>query len=292
MRINYHSFLHSNPNNNANNPSCLIDRSEAFSPSGNVSSRNSFTSASKYEFNSCIWRSCTGSQGGAIYVSVSSSEATLTAAHCEFQDCNSSSEGGAIYAYQIGEVTVRYSVFDSCHAVSPDNNGGGGIQMFYIQTQSLITDSYFADCTSLYDAGAISNRYSYAQNQYMICSSCLFINNEAKGDGGGAFEFWQFRNPMGATNTLFCTNKALRGGAVSIGEGYIPFPEAVIRFCFFHLNLAPGKGNDFSTDSPISQSPFLHSFTTTELNRNCWFDSSRNYYPLDNNWFPQDILPV
>ena len=289
MRNNYHSFLHSNPNYNANNPSCLIDGSETFSPLCNVSSRNRFIRASKYEFNSCIWRSCEGSQGGAIYVTVSSSEATLTVSHCEFHNCKSSSEGGAIYASQIGEVTLRNSIFDSCHAVYASNNGGGGIQMFHIKTQSFISESYFSRCTCYEDGGAISNRYSYAKKQYIICKSCLFISNEAKVDGGGAFEFWEFYNPMGCTDTLFCTNNAKRGGAVSIGGGYVSVPEKVISFCFFHGNLAPGKGNDFCTFPYMSKNPFLHSFTTAELNRNCYYDSNWHPYPLDNNLLPKLI---
>ena len=292
MRNNHHLHFHSEPNNNANNPSCSIERSQLSSPSCNVSSRNSFIRASNYEFNFCIWRSCEGSQGGAIYLSVSSSEATLTVSHCEFHNCNAScegedlSEGGAIYANQIGEVTVEHSPFASCHAEYAGNNGGGGIQMFSIQTQSIVTDCFFSHCSSAQDGGGISNRFSYALNKEMICISCFFTNNEAKGDGGGAFEFWEFHNPIGCTNSLFNSNKATRGGAMSIGNFSIATPNTLITFCFYNHNDGSGYGNDYCTHPDISDSPFLHSFTTTELNRSCYFDYGWSAYPLDNNWLP------
>ena len=206
---------------NTHSPTCTINGTAATTPDCNTSLNNFFDDTSLYVFTSCVWSACAGDFGTAICVC--NPDIELTVNDCQFVSCEASSvNGSGIYAQSANIVHVQNSLFYDCKVLSGSNGeeGGGGIYLNSISTETLITTSDFIKCVVKYDGGGVNIWSSNSTNgNDKTFQKCRFIkchgDNEYYSEGGGIMAY-DNNYYIGITNCLFCECKNCFGGAVRI----------------------------------------------------------------------------
>ena len=252
----------------------------------NISSRNELTDKGSYIFISCEWTGCSGTNGGAIYVSKSDIE--LTVLNCKFLSCIASHNGSGIYAQPANVVHVHHSLFFNCESKgSSGNEGGGGMWLEKVSTEVIILSTDFISCNAHDDGGGVNMWSSNSTNGNTdTFQDCRFINCKGTASEGGGILAWDNTYNVGITSTLFSKCSSHQGGGFKMTLNSHPPPE-FITFCFFTQNSADENlGNDAGIRTEISKSPFLHSFTTFLSNSvACYSESAKQYQNVDN-WLP------
>ncbi|KAH7819892.1 uncharacterized protein MONOS_1805 [Monocercomonoides exilis] len=106
-------------------------------------------------FKNAEWIECSADCGGALYVH-DNPNATLTVENSSFVKCKATStRGGGIYALNIGECTVKHSVFEECYCASSTDYGGAGAEVEELNVQVLFENCMFRNCLSQNDAGGL-----------------------------------------------------------------------------------------------------------------------------------------
>ncbi len=182
----------------------------------------------------CRFAGNTASYGGAIMARGSS----ISISQCEFE-ANTAGWGGAIY-WDSSDVYVTGSSF----AENVVTGGGGALRI--VSSQGIIVESDFIDndaeshgggirmvdstvtlsgCNfsenSSFDGvgGAISIYTEVTNSGDTLIDSCYFHHNHAAGESGGAVAV--YADQVSIQNSLFYSNNAERGGAISITTGAI-----------------------------------------------------------------------
>ncbi|KAH7819404.1 uncharacterized protein MONOS_11474 [Monocercomonoides exilis] len=176
-------------------------------------------------FSLCEWTDCTAEQGGALYVH-DNSNTILKVENSSFTRCNASStRGGGMHALKIAECIVIHTAFVQCSAAATKDLGGGGIMIENVNTQSMVDDCLFNNCSSGDDGGAIDLRPTMTKKQKPCIVNSLFISckaNHSASSTGGAIEHWGCTDQVVISNCLFCQCDSLYGaGAVYSTENNI-----------------------------------------------------------------------
>lgn len=256
-----------------------------------------------------------------IVSSITYKSSTLQVTNCKFEECTSTTEGGAIFTNSATGLTIKGSSFNKCTSGS---GYIGGAVVFNIGSNAVtISNSNFTNCAAHREGGAI---YIYASS--LSVSNSRFINNtndpSSSTRGGGAI-FVHAATTV--TNSMFIDNYcSSKGGAVSIvdyratissssfinnrafdgGAIYLQYNGADISSCVFRDNHATQLGGVLRKDNTnsltVKDSIILnntagyeysdhHIFSTTgsqttmTLNYNWWGHNSTN----KNNLVP--VLP-
>lgn len=126
----------------------------------------------------------TGSDGDGTG-GLRSAGATLTLTNCTFDNCSSSSQGGAVFHKGSTSCTVTNCTFRDCHAGEAKVNSGGALET---QAKSAtINGCTFTGCTSSRSAGAL-NFWRSDKDITATISNCTFTDCEAQLDSTGEGE--------------------------------------------------------------------------------------------------------
>ena len=285
-------FLHSNIDNNLNTPTCLIDGRQAIYPTCNTSSRNVLTGSSKYEFNWCIWNSCTAStdSGGALKCTGANTQVYIES--CSFISCYAKEKGGAIHTSSIHTLDAKHSFFHKCSTTTTsDNDGSGALWAVTIQKRISLSANAFISCTSKASSGAfcIHDCNSVTDGVDVIDSCrCIDCNATDTSPDAGAVWIGSSNKLIRLTSCLFSkchafTNDGNGGALRHTLSGYYPrsYP---IRFCFFNQNTSP-LGNDIYLPNFPSDAPCLHCFSLSASGRVGFYDGTV-WDRADFNWLP------
>lgn len=157
------------------------------------------------------------SAGGAVRCTAN----TFTLDHCEYEDCTTVRQGGAVYHRGNTSFSATDCIFTSCKAgVSTTQAAGGGAET---QAPSVTMERCtFTDCTSTRNAGAVNfyrNGSITATVQYCTFTNCTTKKNSTNdtkdGDGfGGALRSYG-TGTMTIINSTFSGCEASWGGAVA-----------------------------------------------------------------------------
>ncbi|KAH7822879.1 uncharacterized protein MONOS_11563 [Monocercomonoides exilis] len=214
-------------------------------------------------FSLCEWIDCTSPQGGALYVH-DNEKAILTVENSSFTRCNASStRGGGIYALIIAECIVRHSSFIQCSAEAITNGGGGGIIIENANTQTIVDDCSFRNCSSGNDGGAIDLLPTKTERQKHCIINSYFDNcrcNSSADGAGGAVEHWHCVDKVIISNCLFCHCHSMCGGG-AVGIVINPINNGILLYyCFFHNNTCKKGGHDIA----------LHNSTANNIDSTCY----------------------
>ena len=229
-----------------------------------------------------------GDNGGAICCKSSSTSITL--ASCSIINCNSTKNGGGVYASGTSNtLSVDDCLFKDCVTSSHESiTAGGGMYMSGSTSSLIIHSSTFSTCKATVEdyggAGLMISNLKIAS-----ISSSRFILCSTNSRGGGVYinEF----TPVTFTDILFSGNTAdVYGGAIREYENSRASTPH-LKYSFFTNNSAgENYGNDFSVDPEISKSPFLQSFSTATSNRVSVYNNTDRKFYLKDNWLPHDIV--
>jgi len=202
-----------------------------------------------------------GNQNGSV-VRIDNGEDS-TAVLCGFTIQNGSNmEGGGIFCDGTSPILKYLFVTDN----SAVNDGGGIATMgsspnienvtIYSNTADVGAGIYIAESVVSLQNVTLNNNTAYnnggglqAHFSELIIDSCTFVNNEAQGGYGGAFNYSNGDDPAGngvtfqldITNSIFSTNRAASGGGGLVIAK--PFPDSSlvnidIQHCAFLDNIA------------------------------------------------------
>ncbi|KAH7827693.1 uncharacterized protein MONOS_12177 [Monocercomonoides exilis] len=199
-------------------------------------------------FSSCEWDGCSSTKGGGIFCH-DNFQADLKVESSSFVSCKAtSSRGGGIYALNIGKCLIYQTNFSLCTASGIfTDHGGGGVQIEEVTTQHIFENCIFSNNGASNDGGGASILNSYATIQSDCVLFCTFVNcrcnNTLNGNGGG-LELWGAQTPAVVRSCLFhkCTS-GTGGGGVTV-EISTYNRVTVLFYCFFHLNTALTAGLD------------------------------------------------
>ena len=295
VRNHHHLHYAYTIKNNKETPTCSVNGTTRTKPICNTSHPNKLTAKGSYLFTSCEWSSCHAANGSAIYVS--NSDIELKVKICTFHSCEADIDGGGIYAQPADIVHVEHSFFHKCKSKGTGvNDGGGGIWLYSIATEILVTSTDFASCTVEYDGGGVNIWSSSSQrgNKNTV-QNCRYVNcygnNVYKSEGGGACS-WSCDYDVGITNTLFSHCSNYHGGGFKTMVKTNPIHN-LITFCFFTHNSAyENCGNDACLNPEVSGSPFLYCFTTLLSNSASTYSYSDGGYRTKDGWLPLSTMNV
>ena len=221
-----------------------IDGSDApnLTISGNHASRI-FSAGGGINFalkNLAIVDGKTSDKGGGVWLRDSGTAITVT--NCRFEN-NEAGVGGAIQIGYGGKATVLNSQFNGNKGVSANNGFSAGAIANDGSGEMVIKDSQFIRNQG-FNGGAI-----YSLLSPLTVENCIFRDNEAIGEGGGAI-FTDGGNPVGPGGTVGGTI-AVRGswfeGNQAKGEGGALFlygypPDKIILEDSTVINNSVAKG--------------------------------------------------
>lgn len=246
--------------------------------------------SSRYDFENMRFQGNTAAGGGAVRAD--------EGAVVRFDDCvfvenrvvgsSFPNNGGAVLTWDAGSAT-----FTNCHFIGQTASGGGGA-LFDRGGSITITDCVFeANVASRYGGGAVlaSNSTEYMavkhceflRNRSLVGTSphggalaayraaeltdCLFVENDAYGDGGAVNLEFPDAGPATVRNCIFLRNEGGQGGALSVKSG----TQATIEGCRFEENVAhavSGRGGALRvyTDAraEVRESTFLRNFAVNQ----------------------------
>ena len=173
------------------------------------------TATHPVRFESCI----SSGAGGAIYTYHSST--TLRVENCEFEECQSNTDGGAMHS--AGAMTLRNSTFTDCQAALNNSNDlrGGAV---YVGGAATIETCNFTRCiagktavnTSYYSRGG-----GLYANSTLTLTGCTFTGckvtnrKDDNASGGGLFA----NGTSTISNCTFTGCESRNGGAMSVAGG-------------------------------------------------------------------------
>jgi predicted outer membrane repeat protein len=179
-------------------------------------------------------------RGGAVYNSASPS----LISDCTFMSNTAlGSSGGAIQVRHTDEdlpadpVTITNCTFTSSNATF-----GGAIGCYDDRSVVNISNCDFLENNAANVGGAITNAFGANTN----IEDCNFRNNQSGGSGGAVFS-QNDSSKVVITNTLFQTNIAERGGAISMSGddeplSTTPLAELILNNCQMQFNSASEQG--------------------------------------------------
>jgi len=182
----------------------------------------------------------TSDKGGGVWLRDSGTAITVT--NCRFEN-NEAGVGGAIQIGYGGKATVLNSQFNGNKGVSANNGFSAGAIANDGSGEMVIKDSQFTRNQG-FNGGAI-----YSLLSPLTVENCIFRDNEAIGEGGGAI-FTDGGNPVGPGGTVGGTI-AVRGswfeGNQAKGEGGALFlygypPDKIILEDSTVINNSVAKG--------------------------------------------------
>ena len=241
-----------------------------------------------YLFTNTEFSGCSHSENGGA-LSCSKAGASLTIEGCSFTSCNcGSKDGGAIFVDHISLLCIQNTVFGSCGG-NYDATTAGAVCIQYVPSV-LIRNNLFLRCYSNDNGGAIYMRNSGTQPSEHPIQYSSFIHCECDKGGspsGGALEgFSNYCSYFSSVLFSFC--KSTHGGAVWIEPEH--FVNS-ISFSFFSHNIGGvDRGSDVAVyiyPDDLEGSIFLHTFTTSELNRISNYNSQWQPVTTDQDWLPQ-----
>lgn len=154
----------------------------------------------------------TNDKGGAIWLRDSGT--AITVFNCRFEN-NEAGIGGAIQIGYGGKATVLNSQFNGNKGVSANNGFSAGAIANDGSGEMVIRDSQFTNNQG-FNGGAI-----YSLLSPLTVENCLFLNNEAIGEGGGAIftDGGNAAGPNGNTPGLIAVRGSRFEGNKAKGEG-------------------------------------------------------------------------
>ncbi|KAH7816610.1 uncharacterized protein MONOS_18204 [Monocercomonoides exilis] len=215
----------------------------------NYDKQTTINTSNTINMTNCEWMDCTSAtDGGAICIS-GNSASTLTLSLCYFRnDTAQSGRGGAIYTKSISQISIRHCVFLGCQAPDPSfGEAGGAICIDNPQTTYFLENNSFKNCCVGNDGGGISVFSKRAFTDGDKIHDCSFVNcttsNESTPVGGG-IQIWDMSIYPLIRNCLFTNNYAMNGGGGLSLCINIQYTEKNIFFCFFHDNVGIYGGCD------------------------------------------------
>jgi len=236
---------------------------------GNQSSNSG--GAIYYQNSTFVYQDCnfngnacgTDNRGGAIY----NTDSGASFFNCDFTNNIATRTGGAIHNRSDDSISV---VIDNCSFINNESRWGGAMTNYDSTTQITISNCTFEQNEATTSGGALSNGFKarvsisdcdfknnraedatamsglggaiFNQNDSTRLSidSCLFEENISAGSGGafytGARSFVSF------SNSIFSTNRAVTGGAISYSPDTAEVSEISINNCIFNFNVAQNQG--------------------------------------------------
>jgi predicted outer membrane repeat protein len=141
--------------------------------------------------------------------------------------------GGAVSLESCNHVSVT-----ACSFLRNIASLGGGLYVGQLNTDVVITDTYFVSNTVSYalrGSGLGGGLYVYAFNEDLQITRCRFENNTAQDSGGGAYI------GISNNNVELSLCRFLRNGAKGIGGGLFVKSDNIfsLEACEFSFNAAP-----------------------------------------------------
>ncbi|MBE6498945.1 MAG: hypothetical protein E7Z80_00140 [Methanobrevibacter thaueri] len=183
--------------------------------------------------------------GGAIFINYGTGtsrntiDINVTIDKCVFEDINSTSRGGAVYAWyttgniiiknsvfknidsgSFGAVTVGYSAYENglnleiSNSIFENNNASNAAAAYLQAKNILITGSSFINNTAKYNPGAI-----YIYNGTAVIDNCKLCNNSASGAGAAIQSTIPSKSPvtnLTITNSIIENNYGTNGVSPAI----------------------------------------------------------------------------
>ncbi|KAH7816479.1 uncharacterized protein MONOS_9790 [Monocercomonoides exilis] len=229
-------------------------------------------------FSLCEWTDCTAPQGGALFIH-DNENAILTVENSSFTRCSASlTRGGGIYAQRIAKCVVLHSTFSQCTAAEIKIYGGGGIDLEIINSQSMVDDCSFCNCSAANDGGALSYYQVNAQRQkYCITNSFFkFCRCNSSRDGtGGAILHWSCTDQIIFSNCLFYHCYSMHGGgAVGIIINSNNCGK-LFYYCFFHNNTCDIAGHDIMLQNSKENNIDSTCYSTRQTENRISLDNDR-----------------
>ena len=229
-----------------------------------------------------------GDNGGAI--SCKSSSITITLTSCSIINCNSTMNGGGVYVSgDSNTLTVDECLLKDCVTTSGESfPGGGGLYMIGSTSSLAIHSSTFLRCkANVLDYGGGGFHTGYMKSVILSSSRILFCSTT--NSGGGVYINQD--TPVSYFNTLFIGNSAVVYGGAIRELSNVHSSVVHLKYLFFTTNTAAETyGYDLSVKPEISDSPFLHSFSTLPSNRVSIAIGTTSTYSQNNNWLPLGSL--
>lgn len=235
-----------------------------------------------YSFIYCNFSECNSLEdGGAIFVRQENEKDKyeLSLEYCIFVNCSSSDHnGGAVYASSLATFLVTGCNFVNCSTTN--NIGyGGAIYAHNVNKCGYVHDSAFFGCSSVNDSGGLHLDSILSSSSPCVeirdsgsVQGCYFYSCEAK-QQGGAMEL-NFIEKGTVYNCYFghCTSEQ-NGGALSISS----LSEKLLCFVLFDKNNAK-KGLDVYSESYKEYDPFFFCYSNSGEGRVIFLSLNRDQY--------------
>ncbi|KAK2945465.1 hypothetical protein BLNAU_19594 [Blattamonas nauphoetae] len=189
---------------------------------------------------------------------------TVYVTHCEFTNCKTNKDAGAVAYYQ-GK--IYYHAFNN-HTDCQCQGWAGGVVMNGGDTLATNRDCFYTNCTETKPApqyngaGLHMNQANNARYVY----NCWFEQCSSGGEGGGL----ALQNDKNTTvvSCRFTENKAvLRAASIMILEQASGYKNPIrVNYCLFHKNVGYDQGNDVS----LTASWFAAGVDRSLLFTDCW----------------------
>ena len=158
--------------------------------------QHSFTSGTA-SFSNCVFKSCESStDGGAIYAkgaSTSSLVEKLEINNCVFESCTSKAgHGGAIYSAYTNNIKITDSKYSSCKASGTSrapkawDASGGCVLIYSYSSQCILTGSTFSNGWATEDGGGVYIHTTAGNGLPPSLSSCSFLSCRCMAETDGA----------------------------------------------------------------------------------------------------------
>jgi uncharacterized protein (TIGR03382 family) len=151
-----------------------------------------------------------GADGGAIALTDSTS---LSVASSTFESNTAQGAGGAVFVYASGDVTLTDLDVIGNSCIGAD---GGAIEVLETGGTVTATSSTFEDNYSRYGGGGLH----VGEADSVTVELCHFEGNISESDGGG-LSTYTLASGRSVTNTVFCDNTAVFGGAMASMETFV-----------------------------------------------------------------------
>ncbi|KAK2946039.1 hypothetical protein BLNAU_19050 [Blattamonas nauphoetae] len=189
---------------------------------------------------------------------------TVYVTHCEFTNCKTNKDAGAVAYYQ-GK--IYYHAFNN-HTDCQCQGWAGGVVMNGGDTLATNRDCYYTNCTETKPA-AIYNGAGLHMNQAnntRYVYNCWFERCSSGGEGGGLA--LQSDKNTTVVSCRFTENKAvLRAASIMILEQAAGHKNPIrVNYCLFHKNVGFDQGNDVS----LAASWFEDGVDRSLIFTDCW----------------------
>lgn len=202
------------------NDGCVFRNNKGFDEGGAISSWSATLNISDSKFENNTLTALSPRGGGAIATGVGTMafDGYVNLTNVEFMGNTSPTSGGAIrLTGQNSILAIVGGKFENNEAGTGTSGSGGAIFNFNSTKPLNITGTVFKGNTAKTDGGAIESTASMTDCKITI-TNCLFENNKAAGQNGGAIDV--ANSILVLTNTDFINNEvgSVTGGTTS-GQG-------------------------------------------------------------------------